>query len=52
MVGSEEGLCLGLVGEEITIARVAATITQMPGLFFIQNVVFQNDMYLLYLFSQ
>ena len=31
MVGSEEGLCLGLVGQEITIARVAATITQMPG---------------------
>ena len=31
MIGSEEGLCLGLVGEEITIARVAATITQMPG---------------------
>ena len=31
VVGSEEGLCLGLVGQEITIARVAATITQMPG---------------------
>ena len=31
MVGSEEGLCLGLVGEEITIARVAATITQIKG---------------------
>ena len=31
MVGSEEGLCLGLVGEEITIARLAATIRQMPG---------------------
>ena len=34
MVGSEEGLCLGLVGEEITIARVAATITQMTGPFY------------------
>ena len=30
-VDFEEGLCLGLIGMEVKIARLAATITKMPG---------------------
>ena len=30
-VDYEEGLCLGLIGMEVKIARLAATITKMPG---------------------